>query len=145
MANKIGENLKDEDSTVETAYSVWGSDDESELDHGVGGLDPAHWDNRHLNGQENAREHPALITIKNKNVSEACNARGSSDRKYFQSKKILCTTGSVARGSSDTKYSLTTKVPGKISSKMDKKGWEAIKSYPTVIPTTLPAANNLST
>ena len=42
MANKIGENLQDEESTVETAFSVWGSDDESELDHGVGGLDPAH-------------------------------------------------------------------------------------------------------
>ena len=32
MANKRGENLKDEESTVETAFSVWGSDDESELD-----------------------------------------------------------------------------------------------------------------
>ena len=42
MANRIGENLKDEESTVETAFSVWGSDDESELNHGVGGLDPAH-------------------------------------------------------------------------------------------------------
>ena len=74
MANKRGENLKDEESTVETAFSVWGSDDKSELDHGVGGLDPAHQDNRHLNGQENARERPTLITIKNKNVSETCNA-----------------------------------------------------------------------
>ena len=120
-----------------------GGDDESEFDHGVGGLDPAHQDNRRVNGQENGRERPALITIKNKNVSEACNARGSSDRKYFQSKKILSTTGSVERGTSDTKYSLTTKVPGKISSKTDKKGRVAIKTYPTAIPTTLPAANNL--
>ena len=89
MANKISENLKDEESTVETAFSVWGSDDESELDHGVGGLDPAHQDDRRLNRQENARERPALITIKNKNVPDTCDARGSSDRKYFQSKKIL--------------------------------------------------------
>ena len=36
MTNKVGENLKDEESTVETAFSIWGSDDESELDHGVG-------------------------------------------------------------------------------------------------------------
>ena len=49
---------------METAFSVWGSDDESELDHGVGGFDPAHQDNRRLNGQANARERPALITIK---------------------------------------------------------------------------------
>ena len=27
MANKIGENLKDEESTVETAFLVWGSDE----------------------------------------------------------------------------------------------------------------------
>ena len=52
MANKIGENLKEDKNTVETAFSVWGSDDESELDHGVGGLDPAHQDTRHFNGQE---------------------------------------------------------------------------------------------
>ena len=37
MANKRGENLKDEESTAKTAFSVWGSDDKSELDHGVGG------------------------------------------------------------------------------------------------------------
>ena len=65
MANKRGENLKDEESTLETAFSVWGSDDESELDKGVGGLDPAHHDSNHVNGRENARERPALITIKN--------------------------------------------------------------------------------
>ena len=64
MANKRGENLKDEEGTVETTFSVWGSDDESELDKGVGGLDPAHQDSTLVNGQENARERPALITIK---------------------------------------------------------------------------------
>ena len=67
MTNKRGENLKDEESTVETAFSVWGSDDESELDHGVGGLDPARHDDRPLNGPAKARERPALITIKNPN------------------------------------------------------------------------------
>ena len=51
MANKRGENLKDEESTVETAFLVWGSDDESELDKGVGGLDPAHHDSDHVNGR----------------------------------------------------------------------------------------------
>ena len=56
----------DEESTVETAYSVWGSDEESELDKGVGGLDPAHHDSKHVNGQENARERLALIVIDNK-------------------------------------------------------------------------------
>ena len=80
MANKRGENLKDEESTVETAFSVWGSDDESELDKGVGGLDTAHQGIRHINGQENARERPALITINHKNISETGNARGSSDK-----------------------------------------------------------------
>ena len=38
---KEGENQMDEETTVETAYSVWGSDEESVLDKGVGGLDPA--------------------------------------------------------------------------------------------------------
>ena len=73
MTNKVGENLKDEESTVETAFSVWGSDDESELDHGVGGLDPAHLDERPLNGTLKARERPALITIKNQNNSDTSN------------------------------------------------------------------------
>ena len=63
MANKRGENLKDEESTVETAFSVWGSDDESELDHGVGGLDPAHQDSKHINGQERARDAPAHFLV----------------------------------------------------------------------------------
>ena len=95
MTNKVGENLKDEESTVETAFSVWGSDDELELDHGVGGLDPAHHDDRPLNGPAKARERPALITIKNRNKSSnsqgqkhafvrgSGDARGSCDRKYF--------------------------------------------------------------
>ena len=49
MANKEGENPMDEEGTVQTAFSVWGSDDESELDKGVGGLDPAHRDSDHVN------------------------------------------------------------------------------------------------
>ena len=42
----------DEEITVGTAFSVWGSDEESVLDKGVGGLDPAHSDDRHVNGQK---------------------------------------------------------------------------------------------
>ena len=71
MANKEGANLKDEEGTVQTAFSVWGSDDESELDKGVGGLDPAHHDINHVNGRNNARERPALITIDNRAASPA--------------------------------------------------------------------------
>ena len=66
MANKEGENPLDEEGTVQTAFSVWGSDDESELDKGVGRLDPAHHDSDHVNGREKARERPALIIIDNK-------------------------------------------------------------------------------
>ena len=66
MTNNTVKNPMDEESTVETAYSVWGSDEESELDKGVGGLDPAHQDSERVNGQENARERPALIVIDNK-------------------------------------------------------------------------------
>ena len=47
---KEGENQMDEETTVETAFSVWGSDEESVLDKGVGGLDPAHSNDRHGNG-----------------------------------------------------------------------------------------------
>ena len=79
MANKEGANLKDEEGTVQTAFSVWGSDDKSELDKGVGGLDPAHHDINHLNGRENARERPALITIDNKSSFESNVTRGSSE------------------------------------------------------------------
>ena len=57
------ENQMDEETTVGTAFSVWGSDEESVLDKGVGGLDPAHSDDRHVNGQEKTRERPALIRI----------------------------------------------------------------------------------
>ena len=53
----------DKETTVETAFSVWGSDEESVLDKGVGGLDPAHSDDRQVNGQEKTRERPALIRI----------------------------------------------------------------------------------
>ena len=66
MAKKIGENLKGEESTVDTMFSVWGSDNESELDHDVGGLNPAH--------QGNEWERPELITIKNENVSDTYGA-----------------------------------------------------------------------
>ena len=52
MANKEGANLMDEEGTVQTACSVWGNDDESELDKGVGGLDPAHHDIDQVNGRE---------------------------------------------------------------------------------------------
>ena len=58
MANSKVKNPMDEESTVETAYSVWGSDEESELDKGVGGLDLAHHNSKHFNGQENARNVP---------------------------------------------------------------------------------------
>ena len=60
MANNEGKNPMDEESTVQTSYSVWGSDDESELDKGVGGLDPAHHNSNHVNGREKAQERPAL-------------------------------------------------------------------------------------
>ena len=53
----------DKETTVETVFSVWGSDEESVLNKGVGGLDPAHSDDRHVNGQEKTRERPALIRI----------------------------------------------------------------------------------
>ena len=128
---------------METAFSVWGSDDESELDHGVGGLYPAHQDDRPLNGPSKARERTALITIKNRNSPDTCDARGSSDGKYFQSTDILSKTGSYAQGSSDTKYFQSTEMPSKMPSKTGKKGREAIKSYPTVIPTTLPSETSL--
>ena len=127
MANKEGANLMDEEGTVQTAFSVWGSDDKSELDKGFGGLDPTHHNINHVNGRENARERPALITIDNKSNFESNVTRGSSERKYLQSDKILCTTGSVARGSSDMKYSLTTKVPGKYPVKRIKKGGKQSK------------------
>ena len=129
MTNRLGENLKDEESTVETAFSVWGSDNESELDHGVGGLDPARHDDRPLNGPAKARERPALITIKNPNKSinsqgqklafarGSGNARGSGDRNYFQSTKFPCKSGG--------------------------KELESTRSYPTVIPTTLPPSTSL--
>ena len=65
MTNKTGENLQGEEGTVSTAFSVWRSDEDSELDHGVGGLDPAQQDDKPLNGPLTARERPALITIVN--------------------------------------------------------------------------------
>ena len=71
----------DEEATVQTASSVWGSDGESELDKGVGGLDPAHRDNNHVNGREKARERPALIIIDNKGDFGANGTRGSSEPK----------------------------------------------------------------
>ena len=40
-----------------------------ELDHGVGGLDPAQHDDRPLGRPSKAQERPALITIKNPNKS----------------------------------------------------------------------------
>ena len=42
----------DEETTVGTVFSVWGSDEESVLDKGAGGLDPAHSDDKHVNGRE---------------------------------------------------------------------------------------------
>ena len=80
-------------------------------------MDPAHQDDRPLNGPAKAQKRPALITIKNRNNSETCDARGFRDRKYFQS----------------------TKFPYKAGG----KELEATKSYPTVIPTTLPPATSL--
>ena len=71
MENQKGGNSMDEEATVVTAFSVWGSDEESVLDKGVGGLDPAHSDTNHVNGQEKARERPALIVIAKKGDSLA--------------------------------------------------------------------------
>ena len=89
MANKEGANLMDEEGTVQTAFSVWGSDDESELDKGVGGLDPTHHDINHVNGRENARERPALITIDNKSSFESDVTRGSSEQKISNPAKFF--------------------------------------------------------
>ena len=61
----------DEEATVETTFSVWGSDEESVLNKGVGGLDPAHSDEKHVNGRVKARERPALIGIAKKGDSLA--------------------------------------------------------------------------
>ena len=61
----------DEETTVGTAFSLWGNDEESVLDKGVGGLDPAHSDDRHVNGQEKRRERPALIRIAKKGYDVA--------------------------------------------------------------------------
>ena len=44
MTNRTDENQKGEDTPVNAAFSVWGSDEDSVLDHGVGGLDPAQQD-----------------------------------------------------------------------------------------------------
>ena len=101
MTNKVGENLKDEESMVETAFSVWGSDDESELDHGVGGLDPSHQDDRPLNGPAKARERPALITVKNRNNSGTGDARGYSNRKHLQSTKFPYKAGRKELGATN--------------------------------------------
>ena len=101
MANNKGKNPLDEESTVETAYSVWGSDEESELNKGVGGLDPAHHNSKHVNGQEHARERPALIVIDNKGEFGANGTRGSSEPKYCKIKKTIRTIVGIDRGSSD--------------------------------------------
>ena len=85
----------DKEGSVQTAFSVWVSDDESELDKGVGGLDPAHHDIDQVNGRENARERPALITIDNKGNFGAKGTRGSSEPKYPKSRIVIRTNGSV--------------------------------------------------
>ena len=54
MTNKMGENPQGEEGTMSTAFSVWGSDEDSELDRGVGGLDPAQKDDKPLNGPSTA-------------------------------------------------------------------------------------------
>ena len=41
MTNRTDENQKGKYAPVNAAYSVWGSDEDLVLDHGVGGLDPA--------------------------------------------------------------------------------------------------------
>ena len=41
MTNKASEKPQREEGTVDTAFSVWANDKDSELDHGVGELDPA--------------------------------------------------------------------------------------------------------
>ena len=66
MENKEGKNQMDEETTVGTAFSVWGSDEESVPDKGVGGLDPAHSNYKYVNGREKTRERPALIVMAKK-------------------------------------------------------------------------------
>ena len=70
----------DKETIVGTAFSVWGSDEESVLDNGVGGLDPAHSDEKHVNGQEKARERPALIVIAKKGDFGASEKRFLSEQ-----------------------------------------------------------------
>ena len=86
-ANKGGANLMDEEATVVTAFSVWGSDDKSELNKGVGRLDPAHHNRDHVNGQENARERPALIIIDNKGEFGANGTRDLASQNIAKPKR----------------------------------------------------------
>ena len=65
MTIKTGESPQGEEGTVSTAFSVWRSDEDSELDHGVGGLDPAQQDQKTRNGPPSTRERPPLFTIVN--------------------------------------------------------------------------------
>ena len=89
---KEGKNQMDEEATVETAFSVWGSDEESVLDKGVGGLDLAHSDKNCVNGRENARERPALIMIANKGdfgATEKCVFSEPTNSSSVSRKKVV--------------------------------------------------------
>ena len=91
MENKEGRNRMDEEATVKTAFSVWGSDEESVLDKGVGGLDPAHGDENHVNGREKARERPALIVIAQKGDF------GASEKRFLSEQTNSTNSSSVSR------------------------------------------------
>ena len=63
MTNRTDENQKGEYAPVNAVFSVWGSDENSVLDHGVGGLDPAQQDQKNRSRSSATCERLALITI----------------------------------------------------------------------------------
>ena len=104
----------DEETTVGTAFSVWGSDEESVLDKGVGELDPVHSDDKHVNGREKTRERPALIVIAKKGDNLAGKKCVLSDHTYSSNsysvsrKKVVQPLKSqpLKRGSGDNSHSI---------------------------------------
>ena len=137
----------DKEATVETAFSVWGSDEESVLDKGVGGLDPAHSDKNLDNGREKARERPTLIMIAKKGdfgatekrfLSEQTNSSSVSrkradnqlksqplqmrqpDGKLLKPKK-----GDIKQGSGDNSQSIPIRRHEKLPNNVEEKRREA--------------------
>ena len=80
MTNKTSKNLQGKESPVEISFFVCGSDNESELDHGIRGLDPSKYDDRPLNLPLKAQERPALIPITN--PKKSVNSQGQKTQ-YF--------------------------------------------------------------